>query len=559
MTHRWVVIAASAIVLASGCSAQHPRSPTLPAGGCPDGLHEAVGAWEDVGFSGVVVIMGPVGECTVGAGLRDRESGAAMAADTVFAIGSVSKSFTAAAILQLVADGRLTLDTPAGAVVSGLAGPAAEATIEQLLTHTSGLLGDAGPDHQSLTRDEAITAISKLPRSFTPGTDFGYTNAGYTLLALVIDTIAGDYREYIVDRVARSDDTGSKAGFWDGEPAAQGPRAVGYLESGRSNVLGQFQGPHWSTSGNGDLAMSVPTLAAWSLDLFAGALLPESATAALTTPRWDHGDGTSETFGWVRYDETVFGHVGFVSAGGGGDTGHNSIVAVIPELDTAVAIASNTGDVTAGQLMQQLAPALISGDQIPFPNAQSGSAADPGSLTSASGIYRFDDGSELDVRAEGAKRVVTAHGELAIDTLFSLPAEFTPSDVLEHEAAVVDLLTGDDPIGADERKALRRAVGEIQNVIVLGTVAEHGELRTYVTVVGTNATLDIWYSLADSGAVGAAQGPTDPPSATFTGRADGAFVNTDPTGRRADVTLRFGARSVTVDNGSTTAVAQKTS
>lgn len=559
-------VVAGVVVLATGCSSPgsdpvaRSSGPATPAGdACPAGMDDALEAWGGAGFSGVVTVLGPDGECSRGVGERDREASEPMTPDAVFAIGSVSKSVTAAGVLRLVADGRLTLDTRAGDVVDGLTGPVAGATVEQLLSHTSGILGDAGPDHQPLERDEAVAAISALPQTFAPGSDFGYTNAGYTLLALVIDTITGDYRDFVVDEVLPAGGEPTRSGFWDGEPAAQGPRAVGYLETGRSDVLGGFEGPHWSTSGNGDLAMTVPELAGWSLDLFEGTWLPAAEKAELTSPRWDHGDGLSETPGWVRYDESVHGAAGFASAGGGGDTGHNAIVAVVPDRDTAVAIASNGPEVTAEQLMEQLIPALISGGTLPRPAGTSAGAADPADLAAAVGTYELDDGSTIEVAEDAGGLRVTAHGPAAIDATFGLPEPFTTDDVEAHEAAVVDLLTGDDPVGADEREGVRGAVGEIVEVDVRGSIVDGNELRTYVTVVGSDASLEIWYSLADSGGIAAAQGPTDPPSAPFVAGSDGGFVSSDPTGRRADVTLRFEDGTVTVDNGSTTVTARRAS
>ena len=181
-----------------------------------------------------------------------------------------------------------------------------------------------------------------LPRVFPAGTDFGYTNGGYTLLALIIDSVTGDYRGYLADHLLDPAGAAPDAGFWDGHPAARGPRAVGYTEAGAAAAGGDFPGPHWAMSGNGDLAMSMPTLAALTAALFRGEILPGRATAALTKPRWDNGDGTSETYGWVRLGADVLGAAGLAAAGGGGDTGHNAVVAYLPASDLVVAIGSST-------------------------------------------------------------------------------------------------------------------------------------------------------------------------------------------------------------------------
>ena len=519
----WFVVAALAVATSCSSSAKDPaaspassRPPGTAAatGECPTGLEEALGAWGDAGFDGTVAIVQGSDSCVAAAGLRDRESGTAMTGDTVFAIGSISKSFTAAAIMALVSDGRLSLGDRAGDIVDGLVGPVADTTIEQLLTHTSGLVGDAGPDHQPLGRDEAVAAIGELPQGFAPDTDFGYTNAGYTLLALVIDEVTSDYRSYMADQVLPVDGQPSGAGFWDGEPAARGPRAIGYLESGRTEVMGDFQGPHWATSGNGDLAMSAPTLAAWTAALFAGDLLPAEAVESISTPRWTHGDGTSETLGWVRYDASVFGAAGFAAAGGGGDIGHNAIVAFVPETRTAIAIASSTPEVTAEQLLKEIVEALVTGEPVPHPATGDGTDLDQATIDQVAGTYTVDGGGELVVDGEGGGDALAAiaTGDAAVDALFSLPEPFTAEDVAAHERAVVELITGDDPVGAEEREMLDDTVGTVGDVVLQGTIADQDELRSYVTVTGRDGSLDLWYSLTEQGAIAAAEAPpTRPP------------------------------------------------
>lgn len=564
----WSVVFALAVASSCSSSAEEPAaSPpssgppatASAAGECPTGLEDALGAWGDAGFDGTVALVSGSDSCVAATGLRDRESDAAMTGDTVFAIGSISKSFTAAAVMTLVADGRLSLDDRAGDVVGGLAGPVADATIEQLLTHTSGLVGDAGPDHQPLGRDEAIAAISALPHEFAPGTDFAYTNAGYTLLALVVDEVTGDYRDYMADQVLPVAGESTEAGFWDGEPAARGQRAIGYLDSGPTEVMGDFSGPHWATSGNGDLAMSTPTLASWTAALFAGDLLPPDAVESISIPRWDHGDGTSETFGWVRYDASVLGAAGFAAAGGGGDIGHDAIVAFVPEAQTAIAVASSTPEVTAEQLLQAIIDPLVTGEPIPHPATgdSDGTELDQGTIDRVTGTYALDGGGELAVDAEGDTLVVTATGDAAVDALFSLPEAVTAEDVAAHERAVVELITGDDPVGAEERDLLDDTVGTIDDVTLHGTIADQNELRTYVTVTGSADSLDLWYALTDDGAIAAAEGPTDAPSASFTPQRDGTFLDADPTGGRGDVVLTFGDDTVTVEHGTITVTARK--
>ncbi|WP_162181560.1 serine hydrolase domain-containing protein, partial [Glycomyces tenuis] len=277
---------------------------------------------------------------------------------------SVSKSFTAAAVLDLVDAGALALDDRAGDLVPGLGGPAAEATVEQLLLHTSGLSGSHGDDHVPLDRDAAIAALSELESSFGPGTGFGYSNSGYTLLALIIDELSGSgYREYMAAEIMRLPGSdGRIGGFWDGEPAPRGDKAVGLVDGAPAASLGDFAGPYWAMEGNGDLAMTASELAAWTAALFEGEVIAPEAVELLTGTVFDQGDGTSEIPGWVALDETAYGVPVYTVAGGGGDTGHNAVAVWLPETRRSLAITSNTSEITASELLDAIGPALAAGE-----------------------------------------------------------------------------------------------------------------------------------------------------------------------------------------------------
>lgn len=552
-----LVLPLAACTSATEDPAPEPTAVVDPdAASCPAGLAEGIGAWGQAGFTGVLTVLRGTEACTVTTGLRDPDAGDPMTPDTVFAIGSVSKAVTATAVLELAADGELDLDDAAGSLLPGLDGPAASATVDQLLAHTSGLQGGAGPDHEPLSRDAAIEAISALPQEFPAGTDYGYTNGGYTLLALIIDEITGDYRSYVADHLLPEG-----AGFWDGEPAAVGPRAVGYTEDGRSEVMGQFTGPHWATAGNGDIAMTVPQLAGWAAALFHGELVSASATAAAQEPRWDLGEGASETYGWVRFGEEMLGATGFGAAGGGGDTGHSAVVVHVPDSDTTIAVASSTPGVTAEQLLQSIVVELLAGEPIPRPegaDATDATAPDDATVERVAGTYELEDGEGTLVVApvEGGVSV-SAVGDGAVDALFGPPAGFTTDDVEAHEQGVVELLTGGDEAGDEERRLLAETLGRIVDVRLLGTVTEQGELRTHVTLVGSERTLDGWYALDEHGGVAAAQVPADPPALTFEQQREETLISTDPTGRRADVHVTLDGDALTVDNGTGVTTARR--
>jgi CubicO group peptidase (beta-lactamase class C family) len=558
-----LLAAASAVLPAcssgSGSGSDPGSDEASPA--CDPGLDEAFRAWADAGFSGSIAISnGDEPECLAAYGQADEATGTRNTVDTVFSIGSVSKAFAAAAVLDLVDAGELSLSDRAGDVVDGLSGPAAGVTVEQLLLHTSGLTGSHGQDHEPLGHDEAVTAIGRLELAFDPGSDFLYSNAGYTLLALIVEAASGQsYRDYLASEILPLPGGGRAGGFWDGEPAAPGPRAVGYLDDGPTDrptdQMGDFEGPHWALAGNGDLAMTMAYLASWTRALFAGQVVGPRAVELLGSLRFDQGDGTAEAPGWVALDASTVGEPALAVAGGGGDIGHDVVVAWLPGSERTIAMASNTPDVTAEDLLQAVGPALAAGEALPTPDVLED--VDPAEAAAVAGTYRMETGGSFDVVAGDGRLAVSARGADAVAALFPLPADVPPADVAAHEHDVMALLAGETQAGREERAAVESDVGPIGAVELAGTVDEDGELRTYVTVrpadPGERPVL-LWYTLDDQGGVGAAEIRTRPPTLLL-GRTPDGYRPDDPTGTGPDVTVTFDRHHMTIagPSGTTTA------
>lgn len=524
---------------------------------CPPELDEAFSGWAEAGFSGSIAIAtGGDSDCLAAYGLANQEAGTPNTVDTVFSIGSISKAFTAAAVVDLADAGELSLDDRAADVVPDLGGPVADATIGQLLLHTSGLTGSHGNDHEPLDRDEAVAALSELEQAFEPGSDFLYSNGGYTLLALVVEEVTGtSYRDYVASEILSLPDGGVAGGFWDGEPAAPEPRAVGYLDDGPTDQMGDFEGPHWALNGNGDLAMTTGDLATWTHALFTGQIVSPAAVEVISTPGFDQGDGRSETPGWVAHDESTIGEPFLATAGGGGDVGHNAVVAWLPESERVISMASNTPDVTAEELLQAVGPALVAGEPLPTPEAPAGDV-DPADLEAHAGTYELDTGGSFDVTASEGQLAISATGADALEALFPLPEDITADGVTAHEDSVLALLEGETQEGREELDALESDFGAVQDVELVATIVDGGELRTYVTVVTEDESVLLWYVLDERGGIAAAEVSTGPPTLLLVPADDGSYRPHDPTGAgSAEVTVEFEDDRMTISGptGSTDA------
>ncbi|MEM7092189.1 MAG: serine hydrolase domain-containing protein [Actinomycetota bacterium] len=507
---------------------------------CDPGIDAALAGWESVGFSGSVAFLGGEQECTAAYGLADADSGRPMTIDTTFSIGSITKSVSAAAIGRLAADGRLSLDDRAGDLVPGLTGAVGQATVAQLLLHTSGLTGSHGRDHEPLERADAIAALSSLDAAAPAGSEFLYSNAGFATVALIIDEVTGDYRRYLADQILTVDGSPITAfgGFWDGEPSAPTPRAVGVTDAGEAGHDGSFAGPHWALDGAGGVAMTAQDLARWTRALFTGDLLPNDGVSSLLELRFDQGDGTVEVPGWVGIDEEPFGEPVYGTSGGGGSIGHEMTVAWLPESERVFVIASNQNEVPAEQLLLELFHDLVAGRTPSPPDAVDDLPADVAQR--AVGQWVLDgvpDGGRVAVSVDGDALLVTALDPGAVAAVLPIPDVAAASI---HEALVLDVLGGSTEEGRRERELLEDELGSVVGLDVFGTWFADIEYRTYLRVrFERGAELLIWVAVDDRGGIAAAAVPVDPPSLRYVPRPDGTLAPLDRASAMVDLHLQL--------------------
>jgi CubicO group peptidase (beta-lactamase class C family) len=137
-------------------------------------------------------------------GMADLELNVPMQPDMIFRVGSITKQFTAIAILQLMEQGKLSLQDDITKFIPDYPTQAYKITIEHLLTHTSGIKSYTGvPDFQKYIKEdlspaEAIDKFKNLPMEFAPGTKWNYNNSGFFLLGYIIEKASEKtYAEYI--------------------------------------------------------------------------------------------------------------------------------------------------------------------------------------------------------------------------------------------------------------------------------------------------------------------------------------------------------------------------
>ncbi len=221
---------ASTAPVAAAATSVNDRSAAI------DGIIDS--AMRKGGFPAMVVAVEQGGQVIYrrAFGLVDVENGVAATPDHVFPIGSVTKTMTGLALMQLVAAGKLGLDDPVGRYVDGLSPPVAGLALRHLADHTSGLIGYLDvpgfprDSQKPFTREEVVAAFKDLPLQFTPGTRWSYTNSGIYLLGLVIEKVSGQsYADYLARNLFSP--FGMARSSMEGWGAVIKQRAHGYMAS----------------------------------------------------------------------------------------------------------------------------------------------------------------------------------------------------------------------------------------------------------------------------------------------------------------------------------------
>jgi D-alanyl-D-alanine carboxypeptidase len=223
------------------------------------------------------IISPRYGTWTGAAGIADIRTGERVTPDMLFGIGSISKTYTSAVVLGLVADGALSLSDTIGRWISGVANIDGGVTVRQLLAHTSGI--DNYTDHAEfwqtinldldhyMTPEEVLTYVG--PRKFVRGTSWSYSNTNYVLLGMIVERITGQPFETVLEQRILV-------------PQRLHETAMGSLDT----LPGPVSGNHIDTDGDGDLdnLAAYPRRAIYSGAWTAGGLY----ASAENVVRWGH-------------------------------------------------------------------------------------------------------------------------------------------------------------------------------------------------------------------------------------------------------------------------------
>ena len=242
---------------------------------------DAAGAALKAGVPAVQIAVSERGRIIYSAafGVTDRESGTPATPRSVLQTGSLTKQFTAAAILRLAERGALTLDDRIEKHVPEFNPRGATITFRHLLTHTSGITSLPASEYVPQTRAQFMALIDQ-PLAFAPGSNWSYSNAGYKLVGYAIESIAGmSYAQFIETEFAVPlglADTGV-CGTFD----LPVPEGYGFVQGNWTRIPPSVMSVPFSA---GSVCSTASDLVRWSNLMVSGSVVRPESYAAMTTP-----------------------------------------------------------------------------------------------------------------------------------------------------------------------------------------------------------------------------------------------------------------------------------
>jgi len=288
----------------------------------------------EAGVPGLTIAVVFRGETVVRAyGFSDREAGVAARDTDIYQIGSVTKQFTAAAIMRLVEQGQVSLDDKVSKYVPEIL--PLDATLSQLLTHTSGIADYFTnlTENKAMTNAEIIALIKSLGRLFPPGRSWSYSNSGYYLLGMVIERVTGLTYADVLDE-------------WFFTPlqlrstsycGTNSPSPSGYIDIAGYPVVRTVPADMSLAFAAGAICSSALDLTRWTRDLEMGLVVSPESYAAMTTPVHLTGVTFPYGFGLVLVpvaDHKAVWHDGAI-------LGYTSDLSRLPNDDLTIAVLLN--------------------------------------------------------------------------------------------------------------------------------------------------------------------------------------------------------------------------
>ena len=544
-----------------------PATRAAPGAGVRDSLTRYVDGLETFGFTGqVVVAEGDSVLLTRAMGSADGKS-RPVSPTTAFAVGSITKSVTAALIVRLASEGRCSLDDPAGRLLPDVPADKAGLTLRQLLSHTAGLPEDAEGVFEQDSREAVLRTTLAAPLARPPGTRFGYSNAGFQLLAAIAEHVTGIAFPHLADSLLFS-----RSRMWSSGVGSEFARTRKDAATGRNEWLVQgslrdWRQP-WAGSGAGDLVTTAQDLWRWARTMQGAGPLTALQLDTLMTRRAAVNAGLFYGFGlWlVQRDDAP----DLVSIGGD-ISGYHAGIWLERRAPWRIVALTSAGERWGRRLPVSVAqralwlilnsrPIELPPEPARWPAERLDALAGRWTLAPSGHLTLVRDGAGLRLELAGSEAMVLAEGSdssgaraFAEGRAVDLVRAAASSD----DSALARVLL---PVERGWAPALRRALaahtqqhGALVDAAMDGTVAlpwlNHG-LRTYLRLHSKHGDSDLSFAWLAGGLLDVSAGEGRPapvilPVAPLTGGGlgawdllDGTLVRIDPFADAKGVGLR---------------------
>jgi CubicO group peptidase (beta-lactamase class C family) len=291
-----------------------------------------------------------------GYGLADLENDVAVRADSVFPIASVTKNFTAAAVLKLADRGLLSLDDDIGKFLPDFPHRGKGVTVRRLLNHTAGVHSmTAIPAYwaqigEAVEPAKLIAIFRDAPLDFEPGSSYQYSNSGYVLLGAIIEKVSGmPYPDYLQKQLFAP--LGLTGTHYCGTAELVPRRVRGYAKTEAAAFVNARHVDMSQGYAAGGVCSTVGDLLQWQHALHHGKVLQPETYAAMTTP------AEGRTYGLGIGTAVQEGHRMLFHAGG--IHGFDAMATAYPADELEIVVLANAGGETAAEIEAKVAALML--------------------------------------------------------------------------------------------------------------------------------------------------------------------------------------------------------
>jgi CubicO group peptidase (beta-lactamase class C family) len=308
--------------------------------------------------------------------------------NTVFRLASITKQFTAVAIMMLQERGKLSVNDPFCKYLTDCPAAWQPITIRHLLTMTSGIPGVTATELGPLRGlpvpwDQWLEATKKKPLEFSPGEKFKYANSGYTLLGLIIERVSGkSYGEFMQENIFTP--LGMKQTGYEDPLRIIKNRATGYRQLPGDPITNVPYAEMIRLYAAGGIYSTTEDLLLWDRALYADKLLSRKSLDEMFTPFKEMRPGKSYAYGW--WTSQKFGRQEI--AHGGNLAGFITYIARFPSERVTVIVLSNNGRGSSGKITNVLS-AIIFGAPYEIPKEREAISVASSVLDKYVGEYQF--------------------------------------------------------------------------------------------------------------------------------------------------------------------------